>query len=71
MKEDTRPTLEPVITQASYGAPVPDYDFSAGESPTKLYSMWAMQEQLDRRTADLSLNKLTDLFTGKNLKPVC
>lgn len=46
-KEDTKPSLEPVITQASYGAPVPDYDFSAGESPTKLYSMWAMQEQLN------------------------
>ncbi|KAM3425630.1 hypothetical protein BST61_g7575 [Cercospora zeina] len=46
-KDDTKPMLGSVITEPGYSRHAPDYDFSMGESPTKLYSMWAMQEQFD------------------------
>ncbi|KAF2211672.1 hypothetical protein CERZMDRAFT_98101 [Cercospora zeae-maydis SCOH1-5] len=45
-KDNVRPMLETVITEPGYSSHAPNYEFSAGESPTKLYSMWAMQEQL-------------------------
>lgn len=46
--DDLKPVLEPVITDEAYGGYVQDSAFAPGESPTKLWNMWALQEQLDR-----------------------
>ena len=47
-KDDLKPVLEPVITDVAYDGHVQDSTFAPGESPTKLWNMWALQEQLDR-----------------------
>lgn len=47
-KDDLKPVLEPVITDVAYDSHVQDCTFAPGESPTKLWNMWALQEQLDR-----------------------
>lgn len=47
-KDNFKPQLEPMITDLDYNGHVQDSTFAAGESPTKLWNMWALQEQLDR-----------------------